>query len=294
LRLKLSDKVSEILIASHSFITSVYLHENRRFPVLFTPAPMVNAVHKHVLYFCIKFSYNYVWKLPRVPFPSDSSFTYLYMQFSYLLCMLHARNFILLGLISQSSDKINFPQATSSLQPHYYPFKLLLEVLYIVLILLMGWQWNLKLLKLGNLSSFSCLTTWKLKLPLNPLKAELNPICYLLILLGDLTFMGTYFVIISNKTQRYTVYLYLEIALHISGVTSTHHQERIQLYLQHLVFVTPLLLSAASNSSTIAADSVRQPQHTQTGSNSSTIASDSSNGVTNTRCCRYSCMRSWW
>jgi hypothetical protein len=27
--------------------------------------------------------------------------------------------------------------------------------------------------------------------------------------------------------------------------TSTHHQERIQLYLQHLVFVTPLLLSAA-------------------------------------------------
>jgi hypothetical protein len=45
--------------------------------------------------------------------------------------------------------------------------------------------------------------------------------------------------------QRYTVYLYLEIALHVSGGTSTHHQERIQLYLQHLVFVTQLLLSAA-------------------------------------------------
>jgi hypothetical protein len=45
--------------------------------------------------------------------------------------------------------------------------------------------------------------------------------------------------------QRYTVYLYLEIAPHISGDTSTQHQERIQLYLQHLVFVTPLLLSAA-------------------------------------------------
>ena len=45
--------------------------------------------------------------------------------------------------------------------------------------------------------------------------------------------------------QRYTVYLYLEIALHVSGGSSTHHQERIQLYLQHLVFVTPLLLSAA-------------------------------------------------
>jgi hypothetical protein len=38
--------------------------------------------------------------------------------------------------------------------------------------------------------------------------------------------------------------LYLETVLHVSGGTSTHHQERIQLYLQHLVFVTPLLLSA--------------------------------------------------
>jgi len=45
--------------------------------------------------------------------------------------------------------------------------------------------------------------------------------------------------------QRYTVDLYLETALHVSGRTSTNHQERIQLYLQHLVFVTPLLLSAA-------------------------------------------------
>jgi len=50
---------------------------------------------------------------------------------------------------------------------------------------------------------------------------------------------------IFNKMQRYTVYLYLETALHVSGGTSTNHQERIQLYLQHLVFVTPLLLSAA-------------------------------------------------
>jgi hypothetical protein len=38
---------------------------------------------------------------------------------------------------------------------------------------------------------------------------------------------------------------YLETALHISGGTITHHQERKQLCLQHLVFVTPLLLSAA-------------------------------------------------
>jgi hypothetical protein len=38
---------------------------------------------------------------------------------------------------------------------------------------------------------------------------------------------------------------YLETALHVSGRTITHHQERKQLYLQHLFFVTPLLLSAA-------------------------------------------------
>jgi hypothetical protein len=49
---------------------------------------------------------------------------------------------------------------------------------------------------------------------------------------------------------------YLETARHVSGGTTTHHQERKQLYLQHLVFVTPLLLSAA-------------------------IAAGSSNGVTN-------------
>jgi hypothetical protein len=45
--------------------------------------------------------------------------------------------------------------------------------------------------------------------------------------------------------QRYTVYLYLETALHVAGGTSTHHQERILLYLQLLVFFTPLLLSEA-------------------------------------------------
>jgi hypothetical protein len=80
---------------------------------------------------------------------------------------------------------------------------------------------------------------------LNPLNAELNLICHLVILLGDLTFMGTCTVSISKKMQRYTVYLYLETAPHVSGGTSTHHQERIRLYLQHLVFVTPLLLSDA-------------------------------------------------
>jgi hypothetical protein len=43
-----------------------------------------------------------------------------------------------------------------------------------------------------------------------------------------------------------------------------------------------------------ASYSVRRPQHTQSSSNPSTTAAGSSNGLTNTRCCRYSCLRSWW
>jgi len=72
------------------------------------------------------------------------------------------------------------------------------------------------------------------------------------------------FQYISNKMQLYTVYLYLETALYVLGGTYTHHQECIQLYLQHLVFVRPLLLSAA-------------------------IAAGSSNGLTSTRCCTVVC-----
>jgi hypothetical protein len=49
----------------------------------------------------------------------------------------------------------------------------------------------------------------------------------------------------NNTEEIYIAYLYLETAEHVSGGTSTHHQERIQLYLQRLVFVTSLLLSAA-------------------------------------------------
>jgi hypothetical protein len=55
------------------------------------------------------------------------------------------------------------------------------------------------------------------------------------------------FQYISNKMQRYTVCLCLETALHVSVGTSTHHQELIQLYLQHLVFVTQLLLPTSSS-----------------------------------------------
>ena len=38
---------------------------------------------------------------------------------------------------------------------------------------------------------------------------------------------------------------FLETAVLVSGGIITHRQERKKLYLQHLLFVTPLLLSAA-------------------------------------------------
>jgi len=78
--------------------------------------------------------------------------------------------------------------------------------------------------------------------------------------------------------QRYTVYFYLETALHVFDGTTTHYLERIQLHLQLLVFVTSLLLPAAAA--------------TYLSSNSTTITTGNSNGVTHTRCCRYSCLHS--
>jgi hypothetical protein len=74
----------------------------------------------------------------------------------------------------------------------------------------------------------------------------------IVIVISYLTFMGPcivnifLYIYISNKMQLYTVYLDLETALHVSGGTSICHQEHKQLYVQHLVFVRPLLLPATS------------------------------------------------
>jgi hypothetical protein len=51
-------------------------------------------------------------------------------------------------------------------------------------------------------------------------------------------------IYIQQDATLHTLF-YLETTLRVSGGTITHHQERKQLYLQHLVFVTPLLLPAA-------------------------------------------------
>jgi hypothetical protein len=63
------------------------------------------------------------------------------------------------------------------------------------------------------------------------------------------------FASFENKENNILIYIqqdgtlhrlfYMETALHVSGGTITHHQELKQLYLQHIVFVTPLFLSAA-------------------------------------------------
>jgi len=51
-------------------------------------------------------------------------------------------------------------------------------------------------------------------------------------------------IYIQQDTTLHSLF-YLENDLHVSGGTITHQQERKQLYLQNLVFVTPLLISAA-------------------------------------------------
>jgi hypothetical protein len=54
-----------------------------------------------------------------------------------------------------------------------------------------------------------------------------------------------YIVIHIQQDATLHISFYLKTALHVSGGTYTHHQERKQLYLQHLVCVKPSLLSAA-------------------------------------------------
>jgi len=77
-------------------------------------------------------------------------------------------------------------------------------------------------------------------------------------------------IYIQQDAKLHSIF-YLETAVHVSGGTFTHYQERKQLYLHHLVFVITLLLSAAV------------VEELERSSNSSTIAAGSSNCMTNTR-----------
>ena len=70
-------------------------------------------------------------------------------------------------------------------------------------------------------------------------------------------------------------YLYLETAVHVSGGISTHHQEHTTVF------------TASDACHTVTATS-RYRGSWISSSISFTIATGSSNGVTSTRCCRYS------
>jgi hypothetical protein len=116
----------------------------------------------------------------------------------------------------------------------------------------------------------------------------------------NLTFMGPcivrIFKYISNKMQRYTVYfiwklLYMLRVVLSPIIRSANNCIYSIWYLSHRYCYLALSWKGW-NRFGCAVGGVRHPQHTQTGSNSSTIAPDSNNGMTNTRCCRCSCMRS--
>jgi hypothetical protein len=56
--------------------------------------------------------------------------------------------------------------------------------------------------------------------------------------------MPIFIVIYIQQDATLHSLFYLESSLHVSAGIITHHQKRKQLYLQHLVLVTPLLHSA--------------------------------------------------
>ena len=56
-----------------------------------------------------------------------------------------------------------------------------------------------------------------------------------------------YILIYIQKDATLHNLFHLETALHVSVCTTTHHQERKQIYLQRLEFATPLLLPAVSD-----------------------------------------------
>jgi len=97
----------------------------------------------------------------------------------------------------------------------------------------------------------------------------------------------------SNKIQHYTVYfiwklLYMFWVVSSSIIRSANNCIYSIWYLSHRYCYLPLSRKSR-NWFEYAVGGVPT-----TSSNSSTIAEDSSNGVTNTKCCRYSCLRSWW
>ena len=101
--------------------------------------------------------------------------------------------------------------------------------------------------------------------------------------------------------QRYTVYLYLETALHVSGGTSTpssgaHTTVSTASGICHTVTAICCYRGKVGTGLSVlccVVGGVGHLQHNTAHSNQFQLFHDSSNGVTNTRCCWYSCLRSW-
>jgi hypothetical protein len=105
---------------------------------------------------------------------------------------------------------------------------------------------------------------------INPLNTELNPICLLLILLGDSTFMGKCIISISNKMQRHTVYMWKLLCMFRLVlppiIRSAYNCIYSVWYLSHRYCYLPLSWKSW-NRFECAVGGVRHPQHTQTGFN---------------------------
>ena len=123
-----------------------------------------------------------------------------------------------------------------------------------------------------------------------------------LFVLKYLTFMGSCIVIIfqymSNKMQRYVVYfiwkpLYMFQVVSSPIIRSASNCICSIWYMSQRYCYLPRSWKSWNWFECPVGD-LGNPQHTQTSSNTSTIAADSNKGVTNIRCCRYSCLRSWW
>jgi hypothetical protein len=123
---------------------------------------------------------------------------------------------------------------------------------------------------------------------LNPLNAELNPICNLLVLLGDLTFMGSCIVSIFQYTCtvyptrcNVTQFIYIWKLLYMFRVVLPH-----------------IIRSAYNCIYSIWYLSRRYcylPLSWRVGTGLSVLwVAYATHSVTNTSCCRYSCMRFWW
>ena len=103
----------------------------------------------------------------------------------------------------------------------------------------------------------------------NPLKAELNPTCHLLVLLGDLTFMGpcivSIFQYISNVTQFIYIWklLYMFRVVPSPVIRSANNCIYSIWYLSHRYWYLPLSWKSW-NWFECAVGGVLHPQHTQT------------------------------